>query len=87
MPSLPPSSPPRYHKAKTDALKITAPESSTAHRVNTSLATLAAMQREGGAPGAARAADELETGRRIRRVPVPVSETDANPLLDVAICA
>ena len=35
------------------------------------------MQREGGAPGAARAADELETVRRIRRV--SVSETDANP--------
>ena len=40
------------------------------------LATLATMQREGGSPGAARAADELETGRRTRRV--PISETDAN---------
>ena len=35
------------------------------------------MQREEGSPGAARAADELEIGRRIRRV--LVSKTDANP--------
>ena len=35
------------------------------------------MKREGGSPGAARAANELETGRRARRV--PVFETDANP--------
>ena len=36
--------PPGYDKAKVDALKITATRSSTAHRVNTSLATLAAIQ-------------------------------------------
>ena len=39
--------------------------------------TLAAMLREGGSPGKARAADKLETGRRVWRV--PISETDANP--------
>ena len=62
--------PPGYDKAKADALKITTTGSSATHRVNTALATLAAMQREGGFPGAARAADELETGQRIQRVPV-----------------
>ena len=67
--------PPGYDKTKADALKITATGSGAAHRVNTALATLAALQREGASPGAARAADELETGRRSRRV--PVSETDA----------
>ena len=35
------------------------------------------MLREGGSPGAARAAGELKTSRRVRRV--PISETDANP--------
>ena len=75
-PSSPPSSSPGYDKAKADALKITATGSSAAHPVNTALATLGAMQQEGGSPGAARAADELETDRRIRRA--PVSEADAN---------
>ena len=69
--------PPSCDKTKADALKITATGSSAAHRVNTALATLAALQREGGSPGAEWAADELKTGRRNRRV--PVSETDANP--------
>ena len=43
---MPPSSPPGYDKAKTDALKITATGSNLVHRVNTSFATLAAMHRE-----------------------------------------
>ena len=69
--------PPGYDKAKADALKIIATGSNTAHRVNTFFVTLAVMLREGGSPGAARAAGELKTSRRVRRV--PISETDANP--------
>ena len=43
---LPP--PATYDKAKADTLKITVTGSSAAHRVNTVLAPLAVMQREGG---------------------------------------
>ena len=43
--------PPGYDKTKADALKITATGSGAAHRVNTALAILAALQREGGSPG------------------------------------
>ena len=42
--------PPGYDKTKADALKITATGSGAAHRVNTALTTLSALQREGGGP-------------------------------------
>ena len=57
--------PPGYDKTKVDALKITATGSGAAHRVNTALATLAALQREGGSPGAARAAGASPSSRRM----------------------
>ena len=79
------SSPPFYHlatydKAKADALKIHTTGNNIVYRVNTSFAALAAMRQEGGSPGAARAADKLETGRRVKRV--RLLKTDAN-LFDI----
>ena len=66
-----------YDKAQIDALKIPATGTKAAYRANTTFAAVAAMSWEGGSPGAARAADELETGRRVVRV--PIADTDANP--------
>ena len=69
--------PPGYDKAKDNPLKIHSIGSNAAHRVNLSFVTLAVISREGGSPGTARAAYKLETGRRVRRI--PIAKMDANP--------